>query len=78
MIRRLSYRTIVIAMVSTLVLVPVACGKKGPLERPAATTVNSVNASWSGSRINARFQCHSTSVNETGRSGTKTDFVFIF
>ena len=41
MIRKLSYRTIVIAMVSALVLVPVACGKKGPLERPAVGTVNS-------------------------------------
>ncbi len=42
MIRKLSNRTIVIAMISTLVLVPVACGKKGPLERPAAATINSV------------------------------------
>lgn len=41
MIRKLSYRTVVIAMVSTFLLVPVACGKKGPLERPAAATVNS-------------------------------------
>lgn len=41
MIRNLSYRTIVIAMVLALLLVPVACGKKGPLERPAVATVNS-------------------------------------
>lgn len=41
MIRKLSYRTVVIAMVSALLLVPVACGKKGPLERPAADTDNS-------------------------------------
>ena len=40
MIRKLSYQTVVIAMVSALVLVPVACGKKGPLERPVATTIN--------------------------------------
>ena len=41
MIRKLSYRTVVLAMVSALVLVPVACGKKGPLERPAVSSVNS-------------------------------------
>ncbi len=41
MIRKLSYRTVVIAMVSALVLMPVACGKKGPLERPVVGTVNS-------------------------------------
>ena len=41
MIRKLSYRTVVIAMVSVLLLVPVACGKKGPLERPAAANDNS-------------------------------------
>ena len=41
MIRKLSYQTVVIAMVSALVLVPVACGKKGPLERPVVGTVNS-------------------------------------
>ncbi len=41
MIRKLSYRTVVIAMVSALVLVPIACGKKGPLERPLAGAVNS-------------------------------------
>ncbi len=40
MIRKLSYRTVVIAMVSALVLVPIACGKKGPLERPVVSTVN--------------------------------------
>ena len=40
MIRKLSYQTVVIAMVSALVLVPVACGKKGPLERPVVGTVN--------------------------------------
>lgn len=41
MIRKLGYRTFVIAMVSALLFVSVACGKKGPLERPAIGTVNS-------------------------------------